>query len=92
MNELNMSAAEAAEYPIHGLEHSMITVATQLKFETTTIEKLCHWHRGSKIPDKYNHSKCVHEAMCRTQIQQQFVSGWKPVGGSELPPKMDRLG
>ena len=23
--------------------------------------------------------------MCRTQIQQQFVSGWKPADGSELP-------
>ena len=42
MNELNMSAAEAAEYSIHGLKHSMITAATQLNCETTTIEKLCH--------------------------------------------------
>ena len=50
-------------------------------------KKLGHWHRGSKMPDKYNQSKCVHELMCRTQIQKQFVSGWKRVEGSELPQK-----
>ena len=65
----------------------MITAATQLDYETTTIEKLGHWHRGSNMPDKYNQSKCVHELMCRTQIQQQFVSGWKPVDGGELHQK-----
>ena len=85
MNELKWSAAEAAEYSIHGLKHFMITAATQLNFERTTIGKLGHWHHGSKMRDKYNQSKCVHELMCRTQIQQQFVSGWKPVDGSELP-------
>ena len=38
MNGLNMSAAETAEYSIHGLERSMIKAATQLNFERTTIE------------------------------------------------------
>ena len=47
MNELDMSAAETAEYSIHGLKHFMITAATQLNFERTTIEQLGHWHHGS---------------------------------------------
>ena len=34
--------------------------------------------------DKYYQGKCVQELVCRTQIQQQFVAGWRPVGGSEL--------
>jgi len=84
MNELRLTAKDAAEYSIHGLKHFLITAATQLEVERTTIEKLGHWHHGSKMPDKYNQSKCVQELSCRTKIQQQFLVGWRPVGGSEL--------
>ena len=85
MNELKLTVAEPAGYPIHGSKHFLITATTQLEFERNTIGNLGHWHHGSKMLDKYNQSKCVHELMCRTQIQQQFVSGWTPVDGGELP-------
>jgi hypothetical protein len=84
MNEMKLSAKQAAEYSIHGLKHFLITAATQLEVERTAIEKLGHWHHGSKMPDKYNQSKCVQELVCRTKIQKQFAAGWRPVGGSEL--------
>ena len=84
MNEMKLSATQAAEYSIHGLKHFLITAATQLEVERTAIEKLGHWHHGSKMPDKYNQSKCVQELVCRTKIQKQFAAGWRPVGGSEL--------
>lgn len=83
MNELNLITVHA-EYSIHGLKHFLITAATQLEVDRTTIEKLGHWHHGSNMPDKYNQSKCVQELMCRTAIQQQFAAGWRPVGGCEL--------
>ena len=91
MNELNMSATKAAEYSVHGLKHFMITAAMQLNFETTTIDKLGHWHRGSKMPDKHNQSKCVREPMGRTATQQHFASGWGPVAGRELPQEWVEL-
>ena len=46
MNELNMSATKAAEYSVHGLKHFMVTAATQLNFETTTIE---NWAIGTVV-------------------------------------------
>ena len=46
MNELNMSAAEAAEHSIHGLKHFVVTVATQLNFERNTIG---YWATGTMV-------------------------------------------
>ena len=59
MNEMKLSAKQAAEYSIHGLKHFLITAATQLEVERTAIDKLGHWHHASKMHDKYNQSKCV---------------------------------
>ena len=36
------------------------------------------------MADNYNQTKFVQELQCRTAIQQQFLNGWRPVGGSEL--------
>ena len=84
MNELKLSAEQAAAYSIHGLKHFIITAATQLDIDRTAIVKLGHWHSNSEMPDKYNQSKCVRELTTRAAIQKQFVAGWRPVGGSEL--------
>ena len=46
MNELNLSAAEAAGSPIHGLKHFLSTVATQLDFERNTIG---NWATGTMV-------------------------------------------
>ena len=58
-----------------------------LNLKETQSENRASGTMVQKPLDKYNPSKCVHELMCRTQIQQQFMSGWKPVDGSELPQK-----
>ena len=84
MNELKMIAEKAAGFSIHGLKHFIITAATQLEIDRDAVVKLGHWHSNSAMLDKYNQSKCVRELTTRTTIQQQFVAGWRPVGGAEL--------
>ena len=74
MKEMKLSAKQAAEYSIHGLKHFSITAATQLEVERTAIEKLGHWHHGSKMRDKQNQGKCVQELVCRTKIQKTIRS------------------
>ena len=84
MFELHMNADDAASYSIHGREHFLITAATQLEIERDVIYQLGHWHAGSKMLDKYNQTKCVQELKYRWLIQQQFLRGWRLVGGSEI--------
>ena len=78
MHELKMSASDSAGYSIHGLKHFLITAATQLEVKRDVINQLGHWHADSKMPDKYNQTKCVQELKYRWMIQEQFRKGLAP--------------
>ena len=59
MYDLNVSAADASGYPIHGLEHFLVIAATQLEIKRDVTNQFGHWHADPNMPDTYNQTKCA---------------------------------